>query len=973
METPRAHILSTALAGAVLLASAGSLAQAQTVTIPDRDASDQTQTESQSETQPDTQPDSARRPQAARRTVRVFDFEEQRTNSLDVPAGWLRAQHDPLVPRDRPGFPIWNLARLDYTVAATGEGSLRCEVEGGSSSLRLKPGELPIFPKGEYAIRAMVRTEGLVNARPRLVVRALDREGRAIPGSQRQSIVETLDTEWQPVEVILPGVFADAAYLQIDLEVIQPQEFRSESLLNHQIWAQDFDGTAWFDDVVITQVPQLRLTTTSPLNVVARPAVPTLTTDMRDLAAEELVATTRVYDARRELVAESTRAIRTGRESWQWTPELPELGWFRAEVELASAGVVVARRSCEFVWLETPEDRRARYRSGPGFDGESTQAMFVPSGSLGIQLAALPPGEPKAIAKALQMLGVDHVTLPVWERGLREQDVPAHVNRLRGIITALRAAWIEPRLSLPFIPDELARPLRLRPEDVLDILALDPAVWSPYLADAADRLGTSATRWQIGASGSSAIHDHASANTLIAGLRAQLARLIPGVEIAGGWRMDLPAETAAQTGINAASVLMPAWSANAPMADATAAWHGRAGVAVEYVVEPLASTHHAERDVAAELVRRVARLWSTQTGSTDVPAFDAAIAEPWEVEAGARPLASPTVAAAAWRTIADQVRHRVFAGEWRIGRGLRCFIFAPIDSDADRGGLLIVWREDAPADRAWLRAALGDAPITVTDIFGNRHTVAPETGDGNHQIHSLPLSAEPVFIEGIDTELVRFLSSLAFAPATIQSIAGEETYEVVISNPWEIPASGRLIITEPGGYDAAARSRDRSWEITPRSIVFDVAAGETVRVPVTVSFSRAIEAGPIDIVFDTDLVAEREYGWVRASVPGEIALDGVEMDIAYRKPGAGPDADLIVEATVTNTGQTTRSFDAFAFGPGMPRVRASIGSLEPGQSAVRYFPFPKAAAALGGQRVVVSIAEADGPGRLTKGVDVLAQ
>jgi len=97
------------------------------------------------------------------------------------------------------------------------------------------------------------------------------------------------------------------------------------------------------------------------------------------------------------------------------------------------------------------------------------------------------------------------------------------------------------------------------------------------------------------------------------------------------------------------------------------------------------------------------------------------------------------------------------------------------------------------------------------------------------------------------------------------------------------------------------------------------------------------------------------------------------MDIAYRKPGAGPDADLIVEATVTNTGQTTRSFDAFAFGPGMPRVRASIGSLEPGQSAVRYFPFPKAAAALGGQRVIVSIAEADGPGRLTKGVDVLAQ
>ncbi|MFG0259530.1 MAG: hypothetical protein ACF8LK_04175 [Phycisphaerales bacterium JB041] len=970
METPRPHILSTALAAAVTLASLGAHASAQTVTIPGRDSPERP--DSQPEPLPESQPSPDRRPRAAQRTVAVFDFEDQRSSSLDVPAGWVRAQHDPLVPRDRPGFPIWNLARLDFTVAASGQGSLRCDVEGGSASLRLKPGELPVFPMGEYAVRAMVRTEGLVNARPRLVVRALDREGRPIPGSQRQTIVETLDTEWQPVEVVLPGVFADAAYLQIDLEVIQPQEFRRESLLQHQVWAQDFDGAAWFDDVVIRQVPQLHLKTTSPLNVVSRPDTPTLATDMRDLAAEELVATTRVYDARRALVAESTRAIRTGRESWQWTPDLPELGWFRAEVELASAGLVVAKKTCEFVWLETPKEHRTRYRTGPGFDGDATRATFIPSGGLGIQLTALPPGEPAEIARALQTLGVDHVTLPVWERGLRERDVPAHVDRLRAIITALRAAWIEPRLSLPFAPDELARPLRLRPGDVLDVMALDPAVWSPYLADAADRLGTSATRWQIGASGSGAIHDHANAVALLATLRAELARLIPGVEIAGGWRIDLPADAAAGSGINAASVLLPPWTASAHLTEATEPW--RDGVAVEYVLDPLTTRHHSERDVAAELVRRAARLWSTQTGSAELPAFDAAIAEPWEPAPGAHAIARPTVAAAVWRTIADQVRDRAFAGEWRVGRGLRCLVFAPLDGGTDRGGLLIAWREDAPDDRAHLTAALGDAPVTVTDVFGNTHTIAPQTDEeGTHQVHTVPLSAEPVFIEGIDTGLVRFLSSLAFESSTIQSVAGERTHEVVISNPWSVPASGRLIITEPGGYDDAARSRDRSWEITPRSIGFDVPAGETLRVPVTVSFSRAIEAGPIDIVFDTDLVAEREYGWVRSGVPGEIALDGIELDVAYRKPAAAPDADLIVEATVTNTGQSTRSFDAFAFGPGMPRVRASIGSLEPGQSVVRYFPFPKAAAALRGQRVVVSIAEAEGPGRLTKGVDVLAR
>lgn len=960
MLTPRRHSLSAALALAPLLC-AGALCQstlAQSVTIP-------ADTTEPADAQ---QPDTDRRPLAARRVVRHFDFEEQQTNPLDIPAGWIRAQDDPLVPRVRPGFPIWNLAELDYTVAATGSGSVRCDIEGGSASLRLRPGVLPVFPLGEYAVSALVRTEGLSVSRPRIVVRALDRAGNTIPGSQRQTILQHLDDDWQELEVVLPGDFQDAAYLQIDLEVIQPEVFQRATLGDRQVWEQDFDGAAWFDDVTVMQVPQLHLRTSSPLGVVIGPDTPSLQVELRDLAAEELTATTTVFDARRKPVAESRRSIRSGRVAWDWSPELDAFGWYSALVEVRSAGTVIAQRTCDFAWVPAPDEDRQRYRSGPAFDGPDTNAPQQYGSLFTAQLSELPEADAEEIARALRGLGVHAVTLPVWERSLLAQHAPQRVDLLSDITEALRAEWIEPRLSLTVVPDELAVPLRLRPDNLLGALTADRSFWAPYLDDAMDRLGTSAIRWQLGSPGSSAVHDRATAAADLAGVRGELATLIPGVELGAGWRVELPAAQAAASGLDSVSVLLPSWTATTPPALLTDPWSDIETIVPEYVLEPLPAEHHSERDIAADLARRVVELKGV-LGDTDA---SVGIAVSWHIDRGDRGSFHPTPAAAALRTAADKMTGRRFVGTWAVEPGIRCLVFAPAADDTNRGGLIVAWATSATPTASRLLAPLGFEPITMTDVFGNTSPIEPiESETGTGRTHDVPLTSEPVYIEGIDTELVRFLASLIIAPGDIQSVAGERQYEIVLDNPWPIAATGRLVVTEPGGYDPDAQTRDRTWEITPRSIPFEIAAGESARLPVMIAFSRAVEAGAVEFVLDMQIVAERDYGWVRARVPARVGLDGVELDVAYRKPMAGPDADLIVEATVTNTGETTRSFDAFAFAAGMPRVRASIGALEPGQSAVRYFPFSNAAATLGGKRVVVSIAEADGPGRLTKGVDVL--
>jgi hypothetical protein len=914
------------------------------------------------------------RPRAAQRVVKTFGFEEWLTNPLEVPAGWVRAQHDPLVPRDRPGFPIWNKPKLDYEVAAGGDGSVRLPVRGGSTSLRLNPGVAPIFPLGQYLIRVKVWSEGLIHARPRLVVRALDRTGAPIAGSERMTLAGSLDTAWRTMEVELPGLFPDAAYLQVDLEVVQPVEFKAEALPGHQVWDEDFSGQAWFDDLVVMQVPQLSLRTTSPLNVVARPDVPVLTAGLRDLAAEDMTATIRVFDARRELVDSMQKKIVSGRTAWEWQPALDELGWYRAVIDIAAGGRLISTETRDFVWVAEPRAARQRYGKGPTFSGDATNAAGRPWHPVSLELDALPPATPDELAQTLRALGVRSVSLPVWESGVRAEVFADRVERVRSITAALRAVRIDARLSLAVVPDELTTRLRVGPDDVLDVLAADPAIWEPYLLDALDRLGTTSARWQLGSSGGVRASRQPDLSADITAARAALAGLVPGVEIAIGWRADLSPASAIASGADSARIELPAWMTAAPTGVGVAPWRGHEDLFPEFVIEPLDAERYAERDVAADLARRATELWAAASAGTNAessPRFTVAIANPWRIERGEQATAHPTAASAAWRAIADRLDGRVLAVDWPIADGVRCLVFtAPLD-DPDRGGLLVAWREGASPEDAVLSVTLGKDPVRAYDTFGNARIIDPtNSADGARLEHRVSLSPEPVFVEGIDTQLALFLTSVTLDPLRIQSFAGEHEHTVTIRNPWDVPATGRVIVTEPGGYDPAIQARDRSWEITPRTMAFDLEPGESVEIPVLISFSRATEAGSIDFVFDVQLVADRDYGWVRAKTRAELAWDDVTLDLTYRVPPGGADGDLIIEATVTNTGDSPRALEAIAQAAGMPRVRSSIGTLQPGQSIVRRFPFPDGAKTLAGRRVIVSLSEPDGPGRLTKGIEV---
>jgi hypothetical protein len=297
------------------------------------------------------------RPKTAGRIVSVFDFEERLTNPGEVPLHWSRDQDQPGTDRRRPGFPRWNQAMLEYSgsgaIVHRGEGAVKLPTTGGGTSLLLSSGVVPIYPNNDYMISAWVRTEGLEHARAAVVGRFLDASGRPITDSEVRTTPTMSQGTWTQVSVELRGRWSEAAWVQIELQLLQPRQLATPEQLadkNH-LFTQDLSGSAWFDDVAVVQQPRVELRSLSPAGITRAPDQPVLSLLIRDQSGEDLDLSLEVRDHRGVIVDERRERVTSGRLDRQWIPKLPRLGWYRASMSLTSQIGRVGVATCDFIWL----------------------------------------------------------------------------------------------------------------------------------------------------------------------------------------------------------------------------------------------------------------------------------------------------------------------------------------------------------------------------------------------------------------------------------------------------------------------------------------------------------------------------------------------------------------------------------------------------------------------------------------------
>ncbi|MEO0514843.1 MAG: hypothetical protein AAF086_06055 [Planctomycetota bacterium] len=302
-------------------------------------------------------------PVTPKRLVEKFDFEDMNDQGvklgrgLALPPAWYPKGRPPqsrdpnfnrLPLHDRlsrqPGFPMHNLVRYSARGDAASEDySLHLAIDGGNAGAFLQIGALPAVPGSDYLVSAKIKTTHLEHAAARVRSYFVDSTGQRLETSTRTTPRLRTEGEWVEVELILPGEYREAAYVGIEVELVQPTDDPRNVLGRQQIVLSDVKGDAWFDDIGVWQLPHVQLSTGSPVNVTRSNAGPFWDVAVRDLVGGKLTARVTVYDHNMDVVIQDRRPMGWGAPStWRWTPRLPGYGWYLTELAVVE-GARVAR------------------------------------------------------------------------------------------------------------------------------------------------------------------------------------------------------------------------------------------------------------------------------------------------------------------------------------------------------------------------------------------------------------------------------------------------------------------------------------------------------------------------------------------------------------------------------------------------------------------------------------------------------
>ncbi len=940
------------------------------------------------------------RPDSAQRVVHVFDFEEP-DNPYPVPRFWERTQDAPQHPH--PGFPPYNEAAFDFTVAASGKASVHLPARGGSTALRLAPGVLPVFPLGDYTVTASVRTDGLTSSRAFLTARLLNQDQHPIPGASVTSRPLSTGGTWERISVDVAGIFENAAFLQIDLELLQPRQFAAAAeeagTSKYTVWAEDLGASAWFDDIGIYQLPRVELSTTSPSNIVAQPERPVLRMIVRDLVGEKLDARLVVRDLDGDIVDQATLSV-AGPRPIDFSPALSAFGWYHASLDVLLRAERVGHADTFFIYVPSGSAGAL----GPGATGAAPERV-----RFGISADTADPAEFSSIPAVVRHAHTGFITLPVWDQHVSRGSL-AESLRVRGpILDELLRLQQSVTLAIPSLPAEISRELRVDECDSLALAQVDSKEWFDYLLPVLDRYGQRITRWQVGRVGDDQAFWHPSLPAAVTRVRDLLAALVPGPAVQVPWRADrqLPGSPAASAPAAARSgapspdeapsaphpgpfspalvLTIPASFPPGAVSALEAQWR-TAGADLTFIPELDRSSDFSRRASVIDLARRTVELWNSAAAAApgSAPARFA-VDRPWEWVGDRRPQLMPLPELAVWRTLVDHLAGRRILGELPIVPGVRCFILAPLSPSAqghDAPGALVAWNESASPADAVINAYLGAGTITLVDMFGNA-TPAPRNNDAAGT-HSITIGETPLFIEGADPYLARFVASFALEPDFAPTVAAPHEHSVVLFNPWPVAIDGKLQILPPAapnqpargapagaGSDTVAAAARAGWTITPAgNIPFFIEPGQSKEIPFTLIFPPAEEAGLKPLTVLIRLAADHPYPPLRLTARLELGLKDLDMvPECQLSPGAGG-PDVVVTVAITNRGTVPRLLQLDAAAPDTPSRQIPVSELGPGQTVLKRLVFKDAAARLAGKRIRISLSDAEASDRLNKSIRV---
>ena len=828
------------------------------------------------------------------RVLKTFDFEERRLgNEEPLPMHWQKVSG--------PGLPHYVNGHLSTDRHRGGEYSFRFDLNGGGLVYRYDPGRIQVQTGAHYRVEAWCQTTVLPNARARVSAYLADALGHELPGTLRHSDLYAARSEgqpWKKLSVEVTDDSPDAVSLVIELELLQPMHYATSRLGEHALFTQDIHGSAWFDDVSVSQVPEVRLRTDHPGNIFTRGEPVRLQAIVNDRFTDDLQAQILVRNAEGKTVYQRSGAVEIdprlqasdGRK--RMLIELPGLspGWYETSVSMTSHGQPLGTQSISLVLL--PDDGR----------------KVAPDGRFGFIATSLPFEAWEGLPRILPMLSAGRVKLAVWSaQGDVESSRGAEFDRL---LVMFQEQGITPTACLLEPPPSITEPVGEQGWPAL--LKAQRSDWQPQLAYFLSRHANHLSRWQIGPDGSEAFVNDPKMRQVYRKIYNEFASLIDKPDLAMPWPAwyevsgDLPATIA----LSVPTSVLPS---QLPLYVDELRRHKDRHLSLS--LELLGRDQYGRDVQIRDLAQRVIYALAADAKRIDLPLPLTALSD--EEGATEQPLELFLV----MRTLVSTLSGAQYKGRVAIADGVEAFLF-----DRSGQGILALWDRGSTAGVKELALNLGERPQSV-DLWGNIAPLPRASGENRGRV-ALKIGPMPMFLVDIDGPQAQLRASVAIDRPLLESSFRPHERRIRFSNPYNEAISGSLHLQAPDG-----------WTMDPPTFNFNLNPGETFDRPITLQFPYNSFAGPKILKCDFYLQGDRNPHFA-VPITLTLGLSDVGMQaIALRDKGG-----LFVQQLITNYGDSPIDYTAFVMCAGQPRQERLVSNLAPGASTIKRFRFEKISA-----------------------------
>lgn len=844
------------------------------------------------------------------RTLRSIDFEERALGNMEeLPMHWLKVEGR--------GLPHYVNGRLSTDRARSGQYSFRFDLNGGSLIYRYDPRQIPVQVGAHYRVLAYVQTTPLPHARARITAYFTDIDRRPIVSSIEHSelYAQAADQkdQWHELSVRLSADNPEAAYLCVELELLQPSYYQPKVLGARTLFPQDIRGSAWFDDVSVAQVPHVELFTRAPGNIFRRDTPLGLVVRVNDRFTDDLSAQLRVSDAGGNEVyqwsgALDMRGVQTvgpgTRQAQMPLPDLPA-GWYRATLGIQSGGRQLGDKSLQFVRL-------------------ADSAAVRPDGRFGVIATDLPPQGWDTLPRVLPYLAAGRVKLALWGPEVDIQNIDA--GAFDSLLEQLSGLGITPTGCLIAPPPEVAD--KIGGDDWRNLLTAPRDQWQPQLAQLIARNANHLDRWQLGADGTSEFVRDPAMRQVYDMVYAQFAKLVPYPDLAMPWPAWYELGAGQSVGTVALSVPTFVLPEQLPLyiRDSGSGFMGSADAGaptangqsrLSLSLQSLDAAKYGRQTRIRDFVERIVYALAAGARRIDVPL-------PLTLrEQDKQAIWQPDEMFVVLHTVLGTLSGATYQGKVPIAQGVDAFLF-------DRGGkgMLVLWDKSSATQIKQLPLRLGERPVRL-DVWGNATpllSAAKQDSQANpDDTDSLmvDLGPMPVFLLDIDGKLAQLRASVGIDRPLLESSFEPHRRHLHFTNPYPQAISGTVKLLAPPG-----------WNINPPTSVFNLNPGETFDRELTIEFPYNSFAGTKTIEAQFNVQADRQSSF---TVPITLRL-GLS-DVGMRSLALRDGHDVIVQQIISNYGEAPINYSAFAIVPDQARQERLVTNLAPGKTVIKRYRF----------------------------------